>query len=202
MRNKFSVVLLLVIISFSCSNRQKSNSSLFNVDSLLQAQVRYLSTDHAGLIKTSSLEDASSSISFTPKDTAEWKSELEIFSVIHLINKPINRNSYEIEDQLDSKSNLSVRAFVIKPSMPDDEKDLPIEYLKIYYQDSPGKIRKIEAQYREASMMYKTVQILSMEFQPIKDKMILTSYSISGGQKMFMGDSVQYIINTSVTLSK
>ena len=92
--------------------------------------------------------------------------------------------------------------FSIKKDLPEDQKDLPIEYLKIYYQDSPNKIRRIEARYRESSMMYKTSQILVMEFMSVKDTMILTSYAIEGGQKMFMGDSVQYKINTSVTLAK
>jgi len=202
MRNTFGILFLLAIISFSCSNKQKKTSSLFNVDSLIQAQVQYLSKEHAGLSKTSSLGDSNSSISLTPKDTIAWKKELEIFSVLQLVNKPINRNSYVVENQPDTRSNLSVRTFAIKPSLPNDQKDLPIEYLKIYYQDSPDKIRKIEGQYRESGMMYKTSQVLCMEFQPVNDKMILTSYSISGGQKMFMSDSVQYKINTTVTLSK
>jgi hypothetical protein len=202
MRNTFGVLFLLAIISFSCSNKQKKASSLFDVDSLIQAQVQYLAMEHAGLSKTSSLGDSSSSISLTPKDTTAWKKELEIFSVLQLVNKPINRNSYVVESHPDTRSNLSVTTFAIKPSLPDDEKDLPIEYLKIYYLESPDKIRRIEGQYRESSMMYKTLQVLAMEFQPVNDKMILTSYSITGGQKMFMGDSVQYNINTTITLSK
>ncbi len=202
MRNTFSAVFLLAIVSFSCSNKQKAATSLFDVDSLIYAQVQYLSNQHAGLNKTSFLGDSSNSVSATPKDTTAWKSELEIFNVLNLINKPINRNSYIIRNEPDTKSNLSVRTFAIKTSLSEDEKDLPIEYLKIYYQDSFEKIRKIEGQYRESSMMYKTIQILNMEFQPVNDTMILTSYSITGGQKMFMSDSVQYKINTSVTLSK
>ena len=202
MRNTFGVLFLLAMISVSCSNKQKTTSSLFDVDSLIQAQVQYLSKEHAGLNKISSLGDSSSSISLVPKDITAWKKELEIFSVLQLVNKPVNRNSYIVENQPDTRSNLSVRTFAIKPSLPDDEKNLPIEYLKIYYQESPDKIRKIEGQYKESSMMYKTSQVLSMEFQPVNDKMILTSYSIFGGQKMFMGDSVQYKINTTVTLSK
>lgn len=202
MRNTFSAIFLLAIVSFSCSNKQKTTDSLFDVDSVINAQVQYLSNQHAAISKTSSLGDSSSSVSTIPKDTTAWKSELEIFNVLDLINKPINRNAYTIENQPDTKSNLLVRTFVIKPSLSADEKDVPIEYLKIYYQDSLEKIRKIEGQYRESSMMYKTSQFLNMEFQPVNDKMILTSYSISGGQKLFMGDSVQYKISTSVTLSK
>jgi len=202
MRNTFGVLFLLAVIFFSCSNKQKVTSDLFNVDSLIQAQVRYLQEEHAGLKKVSSLGNSSDSVSTTPKDTTAWKNELEAFSVLHLINKPVNRNSYTIENQPDTRSNLSVRTFAIKASLPADEKKLPIEYLKIYYQENPDKIRRIEGQYRESGMMYKTLQILRMEFQPVNDTMVLTSYSIAGGQKMLMGDSVQYKINTAVTLTK
>ncbi len=202
MRHTFGIVLLLAIASFSCSKKEKTTYKLFNVDSLIHAQVQYLSSQHAVLNKTSSLDDSTSTLSFTPKDTAAWKSELEIFNVLNLINKPINQNSYVIENQSDTRSNLWVKTFTIKANLPIEEKDLPIEYLKVYYQNSMDKIRKIEGRYRESSTMYKTTQILEIELQPVKDEMILSSYSISGGQKMFLGDSVQYKIISSVTLSK
>lgn len=202
MKNTWSVIFFLGIVSFSCSNKQKATTSLFNVDSLISAQVKYLSKKQARLNKTSFLGDSSNSVSATPKDTTAWKNELEIFNVLDLVNKPINRNLYSIENGPDSKSNLSVKTFVIKSDLSEDEKDLPIEYLKIYFLDSTDKIRKIEGQYRESSMMYKTKQILNLEFQPVNDSMVLASYSITGGQKLFMGDSVQYKINTTITLSK
>ena len=203
MRNTFGVIPLLAIVLFSCSSKQKSTISLFDIDSLTTAQVKYLTAHRAELNKTSSLGDSSSSASFMPKDTIAWKNELEIFNVLDLINKPINRNSYSIENLPDTKSNLSVKSFTIKSSLPEDEKkNLQIEYLKIYYQNSINKIRRIEGQYRELSMMNKTGKVLIMEFQPVKDSMILTSYSITGGQKMFIGDSVQYKISSSVTLTK
>ncbi len=203
MRNTFGAILLLAIVLFSCSNKQKSTVSLFDMDSLTSAQVKYLTAHRAELNKTSSLGDSSGSASFTPKDTLAWKNELEIFNVLDIINKPINRNSYSIENLPDTKSNLSVKTFAIKSSLPEDEKkNLPIEYLKIYYQNSINKIRRIEGEYRELNMMNKTGKVLIMEFQPVKDSMILTSYSITGGQKMFIGDSVQYKISSSVTLTK
>ncbi|HPH46561.1 MAG TPA: hypothetical protein PKU83_06125, partial [Chryseolinea sp.] len=146
MRNLFSLFFLLTIISFSCSNKQKVTSDLFNVDSLIDAQSRYLKEEHAGLEKISSLGNSRDSVFSIPKDTTAWKNELEAFNVLHLINKPVNRNSYTIENQEDTKSNLSVRTFAIKASLPTDEKKLPIEYLKIYYQETPDKIRRIEGQ--------------------------------------------------------
>ncbi len=202
MRNLFSVCFLLAMISFSCSTKKKAKLDLFNVDSLIHAQAHYLNENRARLKKVSILGSSSDSVSITPSDTTAWKNELEVFNVLHLINKPINRNSYTIENQPDTKSNLSVRTFAINANVPADEKKLPIEYLKIYYQGNLEKIRRIEGQYREAGMMYSTRQILSMEFRPVHNKMILASYSIAGGQKMFMGDSVQYKINTSVILTK
>jgi hypothetical protein len=39
-----------------------------------------------------------------------------------------------------------------------------------------------------------------MEFQEIEGQTVLVSYSIEGGQKMFLGDSVQFSVKGTVTI--
>ena len=50
-------------------------------------------------------------ISLAPKDIIAWRNELEIFTALDVINKPINRSYYTIKDLSDSRSNLKVKAF-------------------------------------------------------------------------------------------
>ncbi len=128
-----------------------------------------------------------------PKNAMDWKNELAIFSELDVINKPINKGAYKVENQADAKSNLSIKSFYTTA-------DLPVKYLRIYYHQSLNKIRKIEAQYNDANSLYMSSRYLAMEFEDSFNKTILTSYSIKGGQKMFLDDSVQYTIGVNIIL--
>jgi hypothetical protein len=78
------------------------------------------------------------------------------------------------------------------------EEGLPVKYFKIYYQYNPSRLRKLEARFYELSSLYKSSRELTMDFQQFGDTVVLTSYSIVGGQKMMLDDSVQYRISGSL----
>ena len=93
----------------------------------------------------------------------------------------------------DPGSNLTVKAFT-------SLKKLPVVYLKIYYQGSIEKPRKIEALYDEANLLYESARLLSMHFAQVDNRTVLTHYSIKGGQKMIFGDSVAFYISAKILL--
>jgi len=188
-------ILCVTVLSLitSCSNPQQSQGGLYSVDSLVSAQARYLSGAKASLSKTTRMGDRKDKVIVTPKDTLAWKRELEVFTALEIINKPVNRSLYKSEIISDVKSNLTVRAFTTS-------EELPVKYLKIYYRDTPDRVRLIEAQYDESNTLFKSARSLTMEFLEINNKPVLTSYAIDGGQKMFLGDSVQYNITGFLTI--
>lgn len=184
-----------IALFFSCcSSKEEYRPNLYAIDSLVRAQAKYLSENKATLTKVTRLGDVHGKVSVTPKDTSAWKKELEIFSTLDIINKPVNKDLYHIEVVADEKSNLSVKAFTT-------QEQLPVTYLKVYYHRSPDRIRKIEAQYNESNSLYKSARSLTMEFQQVENSAVLTSYSITGGQKMFLGDSVEYNIIGYLSIS-
>jgi len=185
--------IILLLLHSSCSNNKKYRGGLYSVDSLISAQARYLSENKASLSKTTRLGDRKDNVLVIPKDTIAWKKELEIFVALEIINKPINRSLYKSEITSDIRSNLSVRSFTAT-------EELPVKYLKIYYRDTPDKVRLIEAQYDESNALFKSARSLTMEFLEVNNKTVLTSYSIVGGQKMFLGDSVEYNIAGALTI--
>lgn len=191
---KISLLCFSTTLFFSCSNKEGYRLSLYSVDSLVKAQAKYLSENNAVLTKETSLGDMHNKVSVTPKDTSAWKKELEIFAALDIINKPVNKDLYRIEIFADDKSNLKVKSFTTK-------EELPVKYLKVYYQHALNKVRKIEAQYNESNSLYESARSLTMEFQQVDNKTVLTSYSITGGQKMFLGDSVRYNIRAFLTIS-
>ena len=185
------VVLALIVTLSSCSERKKTKA-LYPVDSLLNAQARYLSRKKAMVKKVVVLDGKEEEITVTPKDSTAWRNELEIFTALDVINKPVNRAYYSIEEDSDRRSNLIVKSFATK------EEDLPVKYFKIYYQYKPSRLRKLEAHFNELSSIYKSSRELTMDFQQFGDTVVLTSYSIVGGQKMMLDDSVQYRISASL----
>jgi hypothetical protein len=70
----------------------------------------------------------------------------------------------------------------------------------VYYLDNLSNIKKIEALYSEANSLLKESRLLTLEFKEVYNKNILNSYSIKGGQKMFLGDSVQFMVRGSISL--
>lgn len=190
----FSGLALLVL---SCES-EKPRASFYPVDSLVSQQAYYLTDINAALSKEALLGGRTDTITYTPGDTLEWKKELEVFSKLNEINKPVNKGRYEVSDGLlDPRSNLTVKAFTSKEPLPNEE-PLPVVYLKVYYQGSIKKPRKIEALYDEKTLLYKSARLLAMHFQEIENETVLTSYSVKGGQKMILGDSVVFYISGKI----
>lgn len=193
---KTGLLCLFFLLLFSCAkNKEVKRQSLYAIDSILNKQAKYLSDNNATLTKVTSLGKRNGKVSITPKGIVAWKKELEIFGALDAINKAVNRDLYHTENSLDDKSNLSIKSFTTQET-------LPVKYLKVYYHNTLDEVRKIEAQYNESNSLYESVRALTMEFQQINNEAVLTSYSIVGGQKMLMEDTVQYNINAFLTISR
>lgn len=185
---------LLFFALVSCEKKPEAVAALYNVDSLLTAQANWLSGIKTSTKKIAILEGRESSSTLQRLDTTGWKSELEIFGDLDLINKPINRNAYQVEQNIpDTRSNLLIKSITT-------QEKLPVRLLKIYYHQTLQKIKRIEAQYLETNTLYSSSRLMTLEFHEIDGKTTLAAYSVSGGQKMFMGDSVQFSIRGNVTV--
>ena len=187
--------VLIVGVFFSCSTEKHKSAGLYNVDSLFKTQIDYLIGHNATINKKAKLNGREKVTTTNPKDSLAWNEELAIFFELDIVNKPISKGTYKVEEYADNKSNLFVKSFTTT-------EDLPVKFLKIYYQRSLSQLRKIEAQYNEANSLYSSKRFLTLEFESVYNKTILTAYSIQGGQKMFLDDSVQYTIDANIVLKK
>ena len=186
--------LFLALIFSACVPRNPvARGRLFPIDSLLSAQASRLTDAKASLSKQVTFGSKQEQIDLLPSDTTAWIKELEAFGVLDAINKPINRDRYKVSDTTDNKSNLRVRAF-------STHDDLPVKVVRLYYHRVLASIRKIEANYVEHNGLYKTNRKLMMEFNDVNGTPMMTSYSIAGGQKMFLDDTVTYDIRGKVRL--
>ena len=186
LKSKLVFTKLVVYLS-ACKHPERADTQVpfYTFDSLIDAQVNYFAKAHPVLKKYAEINGRRDSTEHVPADSASWASELEIFKQIDFINKPVNKDKYKFEDGLpDVASNLTICKYTAL-------KDLPIRYVIIYYQQDHKRIRRVEASYRERNGLYTSARLLTFDMQDIYNKTVLTSYSITGGQKMLMGDSTR-----------
>lgn len=183
-----------VLAMVSCEKKPQAVVAFYNVDSLLEAQTDWLSEIKTSTKKVAILDGKKSSSTLNALDTAGWENELNIFRDIDFINRAINGDAYLVEQNIpDTRSNLSIKSVTT-------QEDLPVRSLKVYYHQTLQKIKRIEAQFLETNALYSSSRFMKLEFHEINEKTTLASYSVSGGQKMFMGDSVQFSILGTVTV--
>lgn len=178
----------LLVLALSSCEKERQPATFYPVDSLISAQINHLTRIRAALFKEALLSGKTDTITYVPADTVAWMNELGIFRELDIINKPVNKGSYLVDDGLlDPGSNLTVKAFT-------SLKKLPVVYLKIFYQGTLEKPRKLEALYDETNALYHSARVLSMHFEQVGNETVLTRYSVKGGQKMIFGDSIAYYI--------
>jgi hypothetical protein len=191
------VSAMALAFTFSgCENkRENNNAHYYSIDSLVKAQVIFLPKVKAAVTKETLLDHQSAAVvTFTPRDTMLWSKELEVFAQLKDINKPINKGAYLVEDGLlDTQSNLKVKLFTGTPAQK-------VRWMKLYYHNVLSKLKKVEALFNEENPLYESSRILTMEFQELNNKTVLTSYSIVGGQKMFTADSVTFSIQGKIKI--
>lgn len=187
-------ILLTIVALSSCGHKRSDPKYYYAMDSILNKQTKFLANSKAKLTKKASIDGENETKSYTPKSDTAWAYELDIFAELNDINKPANAGKYRTEEGVkDMNSNLLIYTI-------ESTEKLPVVFLKVYYLDNLSNIRRIEGLYREESSLLKNSRQLSMEFQNINNKIVLTSYSMQGGQKMLLGDSVQFSVHGTITL--
>jgi hypothetical protein len=144
------------------------------------------------VVKEARINESEEVSTITIGDTLLWKKELDVFRQLDL-NKGINIDNYKIDEGIaDNASNLTITEYTSK-------NDLPVVYLKIYYQDKVEDIRRIQGLFHEDNSLYTSKRYFSMELTKVGTETVIVSYSISGGQKMILGDSVKYSVKGILT---
>jgi len=197
--NLFAVALALLGIVSGCEQRGVHYQGYYPIDSVVTAQIQFLTAAKASAVKIAKLGDKEETQTIKAADSTIWVNELEIFRELKTLNKPINQGIYTVENGVpDTKSNLTIK--LITASVADKKHLPPVRSMKIYYHNTLKSIKRIEAQFNEINSLYSSERFLVMEFQDVNNKTVLSSYSVNGGQKMFLGDSVVYSVKGNISL--
>lgn len=186
-----SFIFFIVLLAVGCQKQEVKSKRYFDLDSLVSAQVVYLSKSKASLKKEATISKKSSS-SVNALDSTAWSHELDVFRQLDLINRPIYSDVYYIKDGAkDSKSNLLIRSYEAPANST-------VPYLRLFYQTTPSRLKKLEALYRETNSLYNSQRKLEMYFDDATGKPYLTGFFIEGHQKMILSDSVHYTIQAEI----
>jgi hypothetical protein len=195
---------LLVVISLlsvaACESTRTPDKGYFAIDSLMDAQIRSLLKHNASVHKQTLLGEKEVPIDITPPDEQRWRDELDVFRDLNIINRHYGSNLYVVENHVqDEHSNLRIRSATLREGVDESaEGGLRVRYLKIFYEGSYQNIRRLEARYAESNSMYDNDRFLTMVFNDVYQAPLLTEYSIEGGQKIVLGDSVNYRVRAQV----
>lgn len=180
------IVVLTALVYLSCSGSAKrSDSGIYHMDSLINAQVNVLVMERRQLSKKATIGEQTASVVITP-DSAGWATELAVFRQLEIAERPVHRDRYKIEVKDDANSNLHIRSFTGEGT--------PVPLIRFFYLDNPADVRRIEARYSESNALYTSIRDLVLEFEEEDQTPILRHFEVTGFQKIVMGDSVYFSV--------
>lgn len=187
--------LIIVTVIAGCSEKKAARPKAFyNIDSLVSSQVQHLKGRYELNKYVAIGELKEEKVSFTP-DSLQWANELDIFRLIDEVNKPAFRDRYDVTEERDTKSNLTVRSIQLRPGS-----QAPVLGLKLYYLRNLTNLRKIDATMGTDNVLYKKLQSVVVDFETVNGVSLVQHYRIEGTQKMIMDDVVHFVIAGEVAM--
>lgn len=192
MRNLFASILGLAAVLTACDYTTEVSSELgeepyFDLPSLVQQQLTQIDSLQPSVEVVAEIGDQQESQTLQ-KDSADWAETLKLFSDVN-INRPVLQGSYLVKDSSDQQHGWQVKVYRAKKPTK-----VEVPYLIIYYEDTLENVRRVETEFREKNLLYRTRRQLAMQLEPVEVGSRLVSYQSSGSQKMIFRDQVDYFL--------
>lgn len=180
-------ILAGVIVVVACEPKPSQVSRLsIDIKGLLAEQVDQCAQRHVSLTKTASVGLTLSDTTIVPTRRF-WETEFETFQALDLINKRLYQDSYRSEGPLDDpRSNLSIQRYISAES--------PLTLLTLFYSGKLQRVRKIEGIVQEDTQLYHAHRTLTLEFDEVDGKPLITHYQVLGYQELALGDTLHFSI--------
>jgi hypothetical protein len=184
--------VLLVFLLESCrpANLKDYDKPYVDFDSLINTQLKKVSPFADSIRKISRL-GAKKDTAMIKSDSTLLSREWEVFRQLDLINKPIYKGNYKIEEGSDVRSNLRVRSYTFNANPTSKS---PVPYIRFYYQSNFNNLKRIESEYEQQDALYHTKRKLNIFFDNASGENLIYYYTIEGAQKMILSDSVKLSI--------
>ncbi len=182
-------IFLLALIALAACKPPATpsvQSNILNIDSLLSAQAKLLST--VSIEKTLMVGDST-----FQRQTLQvnLEKELELFKEIGQINRPIYQRAYHTSIKPDTQSNLTIKEFQAV-------EDVPVKTIRLYYLNEPTQLKRLEATVATEDLYQSSEKKLILDFSILGDTVRLKSYGVSGDQQYFLGAPQYFSMSTTI----
>ncbi len=174
-RSIFLYVLMIFICGCTGEPVSKDDIHFFDLKNYFNSQQKNLAERRVSIDKTINRNGITEHRKF---ELTDWEKELRPFQEAD-INKPAWKKSYRM-DAVSEKGNSKI-VYTSK------EEKLAVKKMEISFRDDT--VTQVHISIEKKNSYYLAQQ--ELEYTPGK------GYSISGKQKVIMGDSISYLINTS-----
>ncbi|MEM7107187.1 MAG: hypothetical protein AAF519_03090 [Bacteroidota bacterium] len=185
------ILALLIIALTSCEGVQPSVvEDYFSLQDVLDSQYKLLAETRSSLYKVATAGNDSAQVLIHP-DSVDWRKELGIFERLD-INKPKLKGQFRIAMEEDEFSNLTIKSYTALNN------EAEVKYLKLFYLEEESNFRKLAAEWQESNPIYTSKRSLTLFFEDLSGKIILSGYEISGIQKMLLQDEKAFSLQAKI----
>ena len=180
-------LILLTWLALSACNplEKKLVNDIPSIDSLITAQTSGLK-DYT-LVKRVSVDDSIFRV-VTVRSPINWSKELEPFREISQINRPIYQRAYAQSLTRDRQSNLMIKTWLAKTTLPFHE-------IKLYYLPNENLLKRVEAHFTVRDFYLTVTKKLVLDFSLLGEVNRLESYHISIVQKHFWAEPEYFYVD-------
>ena len=161
------------------------------MDSLVNAQIKYLSANEVTLNKTAIINGKEERSTIRP-DSLLWANEFDILRKAD-ITRPAYNNAFKITEEEDLQSNLKILRYEAKG-------ELPVKTMWIYFLEDKSDLRRIKVTIEDDTKIFSNDKEILMNFEKIQGVTVLKNYEIRGKQKMMLSDTTLYLISGNIEI--
>ena len=184
------VLWLLTTCSISSGNQKEARKidAYFDLAGLMQQQVAYLSETNPKINKNAIIDGQQEALE---QDSVNWEKELNIFAKAD-INKPRLLSQYRTNTYTDDAGHRVTQYQNV------DKHVSGVIKMEIVEDPSSNKLLNIFIESGEYNTLFTSEVELEMRFEEKKNEPRLTSYSISGFEKVILRDTMRYLVRVKI----
>ena len=171
---------------------KQADKPYYDLNEQLLNNLNMVLAQKPSLEKEASLGTETDSHNWQP-DSAEWQLEFTLLFAAD-INKRNLLQAYSTTELTGKSGELTGKKYTRT-----DGENNGVQEMTVYYKENPADVRKVEVMIQEKNSLYHSIKNLNIFFEPSEGAFsLLNKYTINGGQKMLLRDTLVYEVQGKI----